>query len=234
MDFVTPTLLGGTVLAVVPVVLHLVMRQQPRHLEFPALRFVRQRQSANRRKLKLRHLLLLFLRTAVICLLAAALARPTIHASGVLGDQEAPVAAALVFDTSPRMDYRQQNQSRLQAAQDIGTWLVQQLPVESQVAVVDGNQGDGVFQVDLGAAKDRVGRLETSSLARPVWERIEAAARLLDEGRQDGQDLRERKELYVFTDLTRPSWEGDSSARLRELLAKDASLGIYVIDVGVA
>ena len=211
MDFVTPALLGGVALAAIPVVLHLVMRQQPRHLEFPALRFVRQRQNANRRKLKLRLLLLLLLRTAVICLLAAALARPTIHASGVLGDQEAPVAAALVFDTSPRMDYRQQNQTRLQAAQDIGLWLLQQLPAESHAAVVDGRRGEGVFQVDLGAAQDRVGRLETSSVARPLWERIEAAAKLLDDsreggGRPDGQELPERKELYVFTDLLRPTW----------------------------
>ena len=31
MDFVTPALLGGIALATIPVVLHLVMRQQPRH-----------------------------------------------------------------------------------------------------------------------------------------------------------------------------------------------------------
>jgi hypothetical protein len=233
MDFVTPALLGGAALAVVPVVLHLVMRQQPRHLEFPALRFVRLRQNANRRKLKLRHLLLLALRTAVVGLLAAALARPTIQTSGVLGDQEAPVAAALVFDTSPRMDYRRQNQTRLQTAQEIGQWLVQQLPVESRVAVVDGRHTEPVFQVDLGAAQDRIGRLEASAVARPLWERAEAAAKLLEEGKRADQDLPERKELYVFTDLTRPAWEGDSAARLRQRLARLAGLGIYIIDVGV-
>ena len=54
----------------------------------------------------MRHWLLLFLRCAVLALLAAALARPSIQASGMLGDQEAPVAAALVFDTSPRLGYR--------------------------------------------------------------------------------------------------------------------------------
>ncbi|HEV3005516.1 MAG TPA: BatA domain-containing protein [Pirellulales bacterium] len=234
MDFVTPALLGGALLAAVPVVLHLVMRQQPRHLEFPALRFVRERQNANRRRLRLRHLLLLLLRTAVVGLLAAALARPTIHTASVLGDQEAPVAAALVFDSSPRMDYRRQNQTRLQSAQEIGLWLVQQLPVESHVAVVDGRHTEPVFQIDLGAAQDRIGRLEASPVARPLWERVEAAAKLLEEGTRDGQDLPERKELYVFTDLTRGAWEGDSSARLRQRLAKLPGMGIYVIDVGVA
>ncbi len=64
-------LLGGTLLAI-PVVLHLVMRQQPKQLVFPALRFIKQRQDANRRQLQLRHWLLLFLRCLAIALLAVA------------------------------------------------------------------------------------------------------------------------------------------------------------------
>src|ERR1041385_5401867 len=113
MTFLHVALLGGAALVAVPIILHLVMRQQPRHLEFPALRFIKQRESANRRRLKLRHILLLCCRCAAIALLALALARPSIRASGTFGDQEAPVAAALVFDTSLRMQYRQQNKSRL-------------------------------------------------------------------------------------------------------------------------
>src|SRR5690348_648848 len=100
-----PWLLWGALLFVAPVVLHLIMRQQPKHLAFPALRFIQQRQFSNRRRLKLRHLLLLLLRILAICLLAFALARPTIKFSATsslaarfIGNQEAPVAAALVFD----------------------------------------------------------------------------------------------------------------------------------------
>ena len=80
---------------------------------------------------------------AVIVLLALALARPSILASGMLGDQEAPVAAALVFDTNPRMQYRQQNQTRLEVAQETAQWLLPQLPAESDVAVVDSRTGVG-------------------------------------------------------------------------------------------
>ena len=41
--------------------------------------------------------------------LAVALARPSIKFSGALGSQKAPVAAALVFDTSMRMEYVNEN-----------------------------------------------------------------------------------------------------------------------------
>lgn len=233
MDFVTPALLAGAGLATIPIVLHLVMRQQPRRLEFPALRFVQMRQDTNRRKLRLRHLLLLLLRMAAIALLAAALARPSLKTTGVIGNQEAPVAAALVFDTSPRMDYKSENLTRLQSAQEIGRWLVKQLPLESRVAVLDSGRALPAFQVDLGAAQDRLARLETTAAGRPLWEVLEAASELLGQHEIDGEPLPKRKEIYVFSDLSQAAWDAEASRRMRERLAKLDSLGIYVVDVGV-
>ncbi|HEX7377490.1 MAG TPA: BatA domain-containing protein [Pirellulales bacterium] len=232
MDFVTPGLLFGAAAAAVPIVLHLVMRQQPRYLDFPALRFVRARQSANRRRLKLRHLLLLLLRVAALAMLALALARPSIKASGIIGDQEAPVAAALVFDTSPRMDYKADNQTRLQAAQEMAGWLLKQLPPDSLVAVIDSALGQPVFQVDLGAAQQRVSRLETTAAPRHLWEIIEQTAELLIKGEPQRKDMPERKELYIFSDLTKPEWDAQAAATMRQRLAELVGLGVYVIDVG--
>ena len=78
MAWSNPTLLFGALLVGAPIVLHLIMRKQPRHLMFPALRFLRQRKEANQRRMRLRHLLLLLLRCAVIAAIAAALARPRV------------------------------------------------------------------------------------------------------------------------------------------------------------
>ena len=178
MAFVNVSLLLGGLLVAVPVVLHLVLRQQPKQLVFPALRFLQQRREANRRRLQLRHWLLLALRCAAIAALAVALARPSVNSAAVgnwlliallgfvalatagllilswlqrrgrllvaglaaatcaswvalgvlvagtlgqsagvrLGDREAPVSAVLVFDTLPRMLYRSENRTRLEAA----------------------------------------------------------------------------------------------------------------------
>ena len=54
MEFVNASLLAGGALVALPIVLHLVMRQQPRQIEFPALRFLHQRREANRRRLRSR------------------------------------------------------------------------------------------------------------------------------------------------------------------------------------
>jgi hypothetical protein len=233
MDFVNPALLFGALAAAAPLVLHLIMRQQPLHLEFPALRFVQSRQNANRRSMKLRHLLLLLLRIAAICLLAAALARPSIKASGLIGDQEAPVAAALVFDTSPRMDYKSENKTRLEAAQEMGEWLLKQLPTESLVAVIDSTPAEPVFQVDLGAARQRLSRLETTAAPLRLCDTLKRAAELLKKGEPLREDFPQRKELYVFSDLAKQQWDSQAAAELRQRLAEMVGLGIYVIDVGV-
>ena len=89
-----PETLALVWLAAVPFVLHLIMRRKPVKREFPALRFLRQRAVANRRRLRLNHILLLLLRMAAIALLALALARPVLRGAGWLASGEGPVAAA--------------------------------------------------------------------------------------------------------------------------------------------
>lgn len=82
MSFVNASLLGlGSLLALVPIVLHLAMRPQPKHQTFPALRFLKIRQATNQRQLRLRQWLLLLLRVLVVLLLAFALARPSVSSA---------------------------------------------------------------------------------------------------------------------------------------------------------
>ncbi len=228
LTFLTPWLLAGTALIAVPIVLHLVMRQVPKHLVFPAVRFIRQREQANRRQLRLRHLLLLLLRAGAIVLLAAALARPSIKTQGVLGSQEAPVATALIFDTSPRMAYRQDNHTRLEIAQETAAWLLTQLPAGTDAAVLESEEPSADFSVDLGAAEQRISRLKPAATATPLPESIEKALPLLLKKEQ------QRKEIYVFTDLSAAAWPDEGAGRIKRLLADSSDVTLYLIDVGVA
>jgi hypothetical protein len=217
MTFAYSPFLWGAILVGVPIVLHLIMRQKPRRQEFPALRFIQRRRDVNRRRMRLQHLLLLLLRMAAIVLLALALAQPSLAPesafSGVFGDQEAPVAAALLFDTAPRMAYRQENRTRLESAQEMGRWLLAQLPDGSQFAVLDTRREGGGFQVDRGSAEDRIDRLETIADSRSLVAVVEDAIQLLKESPLP------RQEIYVFTDLSRAAWPTDQAARLQKRIA---------------
>jgi hypothetical protein len=289
MAFVNLSLLFGGLLTAIPVVLHLVMRQQPKRLVFPALQFLRERRETNRRKLQLRHWLLLSLRCAVIVLLAMAFARPSVisavagrwgtislvglallivggleviavvqhrgkvliavlaalalllsiglttmiagaltKGSGVLlGNEQAPVAAVMIFDTSPRMELRFRNETRLEAAQEIGDWLIGQLPADSEVAVLDARPSPAVFAVDLSAARKAIDRLQMTGIADRIPAVIRRALELVLASEKS------RREIYIFTDMSATSWQDESRA-LAAALEQHPEVLVYVIDVGAA
>lgn len=81
MTLINASMMMGLLLSAVPVVLHLIMRAKPKRIEFPALRLLRTRKPANSRKMRLRHWLLLILRSLLIAVVVVALARPSLPAA---------------------------------------------------------------------------------------------------------------------------------------------------------
>lgn len=228
MGFVTPFLFwAGLGLATIPVVLHLIMRQNARRVVFPALQLVKQRYEVRRRRLRLQHILLMLLRTLLFVLIGFGLARPRLEWGGQFASEEAPVAAVLIFDTSPRMAYRYENRTRLEAAQDLGLWLLTQLPRDSDIAVMDSRNPVGAFAADRGSAKTQIQRLQLSAIADPVPQLMERALTLLESSEKA------HREIYVFTDLTVAGWPNAQFATLRDRLLKTKNVAFYLLDVGI-
>src|SRR5271169_4098262 len=107
-------LAAGAGLAAVPVILHLFMKQTPKHIVFPALRLIRERQRRSRKRIKIKNWLLLLARMALLALMALALARPRmgITSRTAFGDSNVPAAIGLVFDTSLSMEYTERDKTR--------------------------------------------------------------------------------------------------------------------------
>lgn len=223
LSFLTPALLGGAALVAVPIVLHLAMRRRPVPHTFPALRLLQQRAVSNRRRLRLRQLFLLLVRMAALALLALALARPVLKGAGWLADSEAPVAAAFVFDTAPRMALREGNSTRLERAAALARVLFGKLPPGSSVAVVDTSGQPAAFAPSPAAAEARIGRLAVASPGQSLPGAIAVARRLLANAEQP------RRELYVFTDCSRGAWEQGGAGE-----ARDGDDGTRVLFVDVS
>lgn len=97
MGFLSPALLALGAAVAVPIILHLFQRHQGPRVLFPALRYLRRAEKESARQIKLRQLLLMLLRIAVIVLLAVAAARPFARSGGA-GHE--PTAVAIVLDNS--------------------------------------------------------------------------------------------------------------------------------------
>lgn len=202
------------------------MRREPRLLEFPALRFIKQRKSTNQTRMQLQHWLLLALRCAAIALLAFALARPVLRGSGLKGGETGLVSAALVFDNSPRMAYQQGGQSRLDLARELGDWLLEQLPTDSQVAVLDRGSRRGKRLGDRDAGQLRVSRLAIGHAPRSIEDTLRDAIDVLEEREGD------RREVYIFSDLAATAWPDATRAAVAEQLGRLEDVQLFVVDVG--
>ena len=289
MTFVNFSLLLGGAAIGIPIVLHLIMRQKPKVVEFPAVMFLIERKESNRRRLQLRHWLLLALRCLALLLLALGLARPSVASAlvgnwvillvlaalaalvgtaaamawlqgrnrlvaiactavagvllagslvtllltlshdeaGNIGGEEVPVAAVMLIDTSPRMQYRHQNQTRLEHAKETALWLLTQLPEGSDVAVADTHLGASVFAVDRGAARKTIEGLQVDAASRPIAEVLPQAL-----GIAAGSE-KMRREIYIFTDLSQTAWPNGTADRVQNSLADVENAAVYLIDVGV-
>jgi hypothetical protein len=288
MTFLNLSLLAGLGLIALPIVLHFLMRREPKHLEFPALRFIRSRQVANSQRLQLRHWLLLAARMALLLLAALALARPSV-ASAALGGwllagswtlaglflavlmlvawsrqmgrvwvlvplvatlcclglgggyaysawqgggvllarEETPVAAAVIIDTAPHMQYRHENRTRLEVARELAERILAELPRDSQVAVLDASRRSAAFAVDAAAARRAVERLRIAPVYDPLPAVLLRARTLLEQS-----DL-PRRELYVVSDLSTAAWSPEPDDTWQQQWPAEPPLPVYVLDVGV-
>src|SRR4026207_2566343 len=109
-------LIAGAALVGLPILLHLIMKQEPKRLTFPAFRFLTQRLKTNQRKLRLRHFILLLMRMLLIALFCLTLYQPTMKSDRLNIRGEQPVAVVLVIDTSASMGFTTNEKTRLEEA----------------------------------------------------------------------------------------------------------------------
>ncbi len=289
MNFAHASLLAGTALMLVPVMLHFLGKREPKRITFPALRFVRQTAIQAQRGWSIKRWLLLALRMLLIAIAALAFASPRVHSSmhatylclglvailallasavallslanrhprsiwmsiaglasvlwlalGVWGTwtlargsaaptqtSTGPICAAFVIDTSPTMDYRQANQSRLEVAKETVSWLMDRMPSDSQIAIVTSTQGQRLHPGRL-SANQQLEKVKIEGQASDLPARIRSAIELVRSSKID------RREVYVLTDLSIHAWSNSDSNSLVDLLkpSTEENVLVQVIDLG--
>ena len=105
--FVHPALAFGALLAVVPLIIHLLNRRRHKPLRWGAMRFVEAAYKRTRRRMQLENLLLLLMRMLAVAALAFAVARP-FAGRGALGAlTESSRDMVLLLDASASTGYRE-------------------------------------------------------------------------------------------------------------------------------
>jgi len=225
-------LAAGAALAAIPVILHLFMRQTPKHIVFPALRLIRERQKKSKKRMRIKNWLLLLARMALVALMALALARPRLHSDMPLGDESVPTALGLVFDTSLSMGYKENDKTLLDQAKERALELISHIPESSLIFPVKSSE-PVVSQNGMSpsAARKWINDLVVTPVNRP----LNAATGQLYPAVAECD--RPRHEVYILTDLSRSSWNPDRAAegldRVKDVKgAPGAKIATFVLQLG--
>jgi hypothetical protein len=232
-----PILLATIAFVGLPVLLHLIMKQEPKRLVFPALRFLQQKKRINQRKMRLRHFLLLALRMLLIALFGLALYQPTLFSETLNISGEQPVAAVIIVDTSPSMGYTAGGRSRLEEARRRAAELLDDLPTGSRVAILDPVDPGGQWELSLTDARTRLEDLkEPHGAGVPITTALASAYQLLRTVDQETESPEPLPRLVaVFSDRAAACWSTartDDLAKLRDAVPQPEVAHLFV-DVGI-
>ncbi|QJW95469.1 BatA domain-containing protein [Frigoriglobus tundricola] len=228
-------LIAGAALVGLPIVLHLIMKQEPKRLTFPAFRFLKQKLKTNQRKLRLRHFVLLAMRMLLIALFCLTLYQPTFKSDRLNIRGEQPIAVAIVIDTTPSTGYVVNERTRLEEERRRALELLDELPEKSPVAVIDTADMTGHWLPDLGAARRRIEELKETRAGQPVSSAVAVAYQLLAKVDQETEATEPLPKLVaVFTDRTTASWDPGRTEDLKKLrdTVPDPKPVAVVIDFG--
>jgi hypothetical protein len=226
-----PLLAWGLLAVAVPIVVHLILRERPRREVFPAMRFLMHTHASATRQQRLRQLLLLLARVGLIALAVGVLGRLGCTQQGgsagigFVSTAATPASVVICIDNSAGMAYRYQGRTRVQAATEWATNILQdehQFGPGSQYAVICGSPDATTngWRDNVRAAMRALDSVHPAYHNYGVPQLLAQAYTLMSAARYD------RREIYVFTDLTETSMADAAPP------APAKSTRVFLMDVG--
>jgi hypothetical protein len=209
LEFASPAALGWLAAAALPWLINLWNRR--RHVEAPwaAVELLMEAIRERSRRLRLRELLLLAMRTAILALAALAAAQPVWKSSAGAAALVARTHHLLVVDRSFSMATRADNVARCERAKGRARQLVDGSPAGDAFSIIAwGQTADNVLgrpTFDAAAAAAALDSIAMSDGVAELPTAVTAVLGALDAGGRELPDIG-RSEVVFLSDLTRTAW----------------------------
>src|SRR5213078_852028 len=199
VSFLHPLALVGLAAAAIPALLHLLERRIPPEVEFPPLRYLSEAERQSARRLRLRHVLLLLLRTGLIVLIVLAAARPLVPAPAA-----APLRSAAGHQRTALVVILDNSVSSGAVAD--GRPVLDRLRAAARGSLAAAAASDRVWLVladGVARAGTREALLATVDSAGVSPRRLDLTAAVRDAARLVNAEPLEGREVHVMSDLQR-------------------------------
>lgn len=208
LSLLAPFFLAGLAALAVPVLVHLVQRQDPHGIGFPSLMFLRRIPYEERRKRRIRDWLLLLLRCLALALLALAFSRPFLP-TAANSIQAGPVQRDIfiVVDRSYSMAYADHWQRAQQAAGE----AIAALGAGDRAALLLFDSG---AELASGLSSDKNALQSAIANASPSAKTTDLALALDQAGRLLRDSEAAHKEILLISDFQRSSLDPEAVLQL--------------------
>jgi hypothetical protein len=206
VTFEHPLLAFGALAALIPPLLHLFDRRKARPQPFAAMEFLLRAMRVGARSLRLRRILLMAARMALLAAIPLALARPHRQAKAAVisSAQAGPQATILLLDASGSMRYHRGGGTLFREAQEAARRRLQDLssdePVSVQICEARGKPAP-LPGFDRVAARSAIDQAQATVEPADIALCLDGAAQALAASEVPG------KRIVVFTDLTAAGWD---------------------------
>lgn len=205
MTFVSAAFLFAAAAGAIPVVLHMINRQQAKKLPFSTLRFLRISAEKTRRRKRIHDVLLMLLRMAVLILIAIGLAEPTMTTLGSFWGSGAS-AVAIILDNSASMGVVDEGRPRFETAREATRAVMHELADGDQIALMLTGGPRFAEQGRLQRTQDKL--LQMLDQVDVSYERADLALKVQEARTLLAQAESQHKQIFVLTDMQQLSWEG--------------------------
>ncbi len=222
--FLHPIYLLGLFAASLPILIHLLNRRKLKRIRFPAVRFILLSQKRISRSYRLRHWLLLALRTLAVVFLALLLANPIFQTGAGLFASGGPVSLVILLDNSLSMTWSADGNGFKQA-KEAARLLIASLNEGDRAALIPTNpSGKETFRLksEKEVLLKELERIEIADGTANFSAALTKAYALLSE--PAGQ-----KEIRLITDMGLTGWDQFSTSSLKQY---DPSIPLKTIRTG--
>lgn len=208
MTFLNSIFLAALAAVVIPLLIHFLSRRRIKIIDFSSLRFLATMQKSKLRWLKILEMLLLFIRMAILGLIALAFARPAL--TGRHASTHAPASVVALIDNSPSVEHLS---SRGIVFDDLKRGVSQILDMLKP--------GDEVTLISLSGATTVNGPYSDFARANEVLHSLQPgpSSPNIRDGLEKASEILSRshnlnREVYIFSDFQTADWSDGSYEKL--------------------
>ncbi len=205
MTFLNPLVLFGLIGAAIPLIIHLLNLRKLRTIEFSTLTFLKELQQTKIRRLKLKQILLLIIRTLMIILIVLAFSRPALRGTflGGIGVHSLSTVLIILDDSFSMMS--QDDEGELFKQSKESALKILDLMKEGDEAYIiklsNPESSELVPSHDIALVKTAVRESQVSQIRNPIEPALQLASKIMSKSKNAN------KEIYIVSDFQKTLFE---------------------------